>query len=186
MTRLPRLEPDSMTDEQRRVHDVIASGPRGSVRGPLAVWLHRPQLAERAQALGRYCRYDSSLAPNLSELAILVVARAWGSEYEWRAHRPHALAAGVGADVIEAIRRGREPAFDDEEERIVYRFATVLHRERRIPGDLYDQVVRVLGPDRTVDLVGVLGYYTLISMTINAFEVTHPDGGPDELEPIPA
>src|SRR5882724_9935542 len=101
MTRIADLRLDQMTPAQRAVHDAIASGPRKAVRGPLAVWLRRPDLAQHAQALGRYCRYDSSLPPRLSELAILVLARVWGSEYEWYVHKPLALAAGVRLEVVE-------------------------------------------------------------------------------------
>lgn len=183
MTRLPELDPNSMSEHQRRVYDAIASGPRGGVRGPLAAWVHRPGLAEYAQALGQYCRYDSSLEPNLSELAILIVARVWTSEYEWRAHKTHALNAGVKPEIVEAIRIGREPSFDNDEERVVHRFAVTLHREHRVPDPVYNEAIAVLGQDRTLDLVGVLGYYTLISMTINAFEITPGDGTPNELQP---
>ena len=185
MTRLPELDPATMTEDQRRAYDAIASGPRGGVRGPLAVWVLRPALSDRAQTLGRYVRYDSSLSPNLSELAILITARVWGSEYEWRAHKPIALEAGVDPAVVEAIRLGRRPAFENDEERIVWEFATTLNRERRVPDAIYDKAIAVLGLDRTIDLVGVLGYYTLISMTINTFELKHPSPGPDELGPAP-
>ena len=95
MTRLPIPNRDDLTPEQRAVHDRILSGPRGGVRGPLAVWLHRPDLADRAQRLGVYCRYGSSLPPRLSELAILTTARIWDASFEWETHRPHALSAGV-------------------------------------------------------------------------------------------
>ncbi|WP_420227689.1 carboxymuconolactone decarboxylase family protein [Pigmentiphaga litoralis] len=109
MPRVPDLDPAVMTDHQRKVYDMIASGPRGRVRGPLAVWLNRPGLAEHAQALGQYCRYDSSLPPRLSELAILVLARHWNSEFEWWAHKAIALKAGLPADVIDAIRDRQPP-----------------------------------------------------------------------------
>src|SRR5690348_8018369 len=108
--RLPQLEHDQMDDEQKRVHAIIASGPRGGVRGPLAVWLNRPKLAETAQALGAYCRYGSSLEPRLSELAILTMARLWSSEFEWWAHKPVALKAGLAPDIVDALRRGETPA----------------------------------------------------------------------------
>lgn len=181
MERLETLEPEALSPEQREVYDAIASGPRGQVRGPLAMWLHRPGLASRAQALGQYCRYDSSLPPRLSELAILVMARTWMSEYEWWAHKPIALAAGVSADVVEAIRVGGTPAFSQADEALVYDFVTELHSTRNISDALYQRAMNVLGKDRVVDLVGVAGYYTLISMTINVFGVVPPDGGEPDL-----
>ncbi|SOZ66516.1 conserved hypothetical protein [Cupriavidus taiwanensis] len=181
MERLKPLKPEELTPEQQEVHAAISSGPRGQVRGPLAMWLHRPGLANRAQALGQYCRYDSSLPPRLSELAILVMARTWMSEFEWWAHKPIALKAGVAEEVVEAIRTGQEPVFGNEDEQVIYEFLTVLHATRNVPDALYQRVMVVLGKDRVVDLVGLAGYYTLISMTINVFGVVPPDGSAPEL-----
>lgn len=176
MARLPELDPTSLSPEQRRIYEKIASGPRGGVRGPLAVWLHRWQLADAAEALGRYCRYESSLPPRLSELAILVTARAWGSEYEWYAHAPHAAKAGLPAAVIEAIRTGATPPFERDDETVVHDVARALHADRRLDGALYARALSILGEESLIDLVAILGYYSLISMTINAFEVEPPPG----------
>ena len=175
MSRIAALNPQILGPRQREVYDAIASGPRGGVRGPLAVWLHRPELAERAQALGHYCRYDSLLPPRLSELAILVTARVWRSEYEWQAHKKFALQAGLAAEVIEAVRRDEIPIFDQEDEAVVYAFALAAQRDRQVAQPLYDQAVRALGEQAVVDLTGILGYYALISMTINVFDVDPPD-----------
>jgi 4-carboxymuconolactone decarboxylase len=181
LPRVPLLEPAQMTPEQKRIHDVIASGPRGQVRGPLAVWLHRPALAEPAQALGQYCRYETSLPTRLSEWAILILARLWRSEYEWWAHKPIALKAGVGEDMIAALREGSTIPYANTDEALVHEFLTVLHEHRRIPQDLYDRIVHVLGEAGVIDLVGIAGYYTLISMTLNVFEINPPEGQPTEL-----
>jgi 4-carboxymuconolactone decarboxylase len=176
MPRLPDLDPAQLTPAQKRVHDMIVAGPRGSVPGPLAVWLRRPDLAERAQALGQYCRYDSALPPRLSELAILLTARHWAADYEWWAHEKHARAAGLTDAVIEAVRSERKPDFAQNDEAVVYDIVTTLYRERKLPDALYQRGLEVLGEGRLVDLVGVLGYYALISMTIQAFDVRPPDG----------
>ncbi|MBO0347438.1 carboxymuconolactone decarboxylase family protein [Roseibium sp. CAU 1637] len=182
MSRIPPLEPDALSSRQREVYEAIASGPRGRVRGPLAIWLNRPDLADRAQALGRYCRYDSSLSPRLSELAILATARVWMSEFEWAAHKPIALKAGISKEIVEAIRTGDDPVFLQADEEIVYRFSEMLHTQRKVTDEVYARAVEVLGQDAVVDLTGLLGYYTLISMTINVFEVPPPDGLKPELE----
>jgi 4-carboxymuconolactone decarboxylase len=182
MTRIRELDPATMTAEQKRVHDAIASGPRGRVRGPLAVWLHRPQLADRAQALGAYCRYGTSLEKRLSELAIIIMGRTWNAEFEWWAHKPIALEAGVPEAVVEAIRTRATPVFDKEDEAVVYDFLTTLHKERAIPDALYARAVAALGEDGVVDLVGIAGYYSLISMTIQVFGVLPPDNAPLELK----
>jgi 4-carboxymuconolactone decarboxylase len=107
MTRIRELDPATMSAEQKTVYDAIVSGPRGRVRGPLAVWLHRPGLADRAQALGEYCRYGTSLEKRLSELAIIIMGRTWNAEFEWWAHKPIALKEGVSEAVVEAIRTGQ-------------------------------------------------------------------------------
>ena len=171
MTRLPAPQKPDMTRAQRDVHDRIASGPRGGVRGPLAIWLHRPELADRAQHLGRYCRYDSSLPPRLSELAILTTARIWDAAYEWQTHLPHARSAGLAEEIIEALSRDENPRFAAEDEELVYLFTRELNLQRSVSGPLFETTLSCLGRDATVDLVGVLGYYSLISMTIKAFEV---------------
>lgn len=179
MARLAPLNPNRMSAEQRRVHDAIAAGPRGSVPAPLSVWLRRPELADRAQALGQYCRYETSLSPRLSELAIMITAAAWRSDYEWRAHEPHALEAGLDSAVLDALKAGRAPTFARDDEAALYAFARALHQERRVPDDVYASATEALSEEGVVDLTGILGYYTLISMTLNAFEIPPgPGSGP--------
>lgn len=176
MSRLPDLDYNSMSDEQKRIHDEIAAGPRGAVVGPLKVWLHSPALADRAQKLGAYARYHSSLPPHLSELAILVTGSIWKADFEWYSHVGPARDAGIPEAVIEAIRTGVEPPFGDEPSRAVYRVATEMHENRRLSPETYRTASEALGEQGLVDLIGILGYYTLISMTLNAFEVENPDG----------
>ncbi|MBU9294406.1 carboxymuconolactone decarboxylase [Burkholderia multivorans] len=181
MERISPLAPEQLSDEQRQVYDAIASGPRKGVRGPLAVWLHRPRLAACAQALGQYCRYDSSVPSRLSELVILSMGRHWLAEYEWAAHKPFALEAGLSIDVIDAIRDGIEPPFVRDDERLVHAFVKQLHERHEIDDALYAALVDTLGEGAVVDLVGIAGYYTLISMTIKVFNVPPPAGVAPEL-----
>lgn len=181
MNRLKAIDPDHLNQAQGVIYDAIATGPRKGVRGPLAIWLHRPELAQCAQNLGRYCRYDSSLEPRLSELAILLLGRHWLAEYEWAAHKPFALEAGLSPAVIDAIRDDRQPAFEHEDEALVYAFIRQLHDTRQVDDHLYQGISRVLGETAVVDLVGIAGYYTLISMTIKVFEVPPPAGVAPEL-----
>jgi 4-carboxymuconolactone decarboxylase len=179
MSRLDPPAPSIFSAAQREVNDAIAAGPRGRVAGPLGIWLWRPELAQRAQTLGQYCRYDSSLPKRLSELAILVTGRYWGAEYEWQHHKPIALGAGINETVVDAICKQETPTFTKMDEQIVYDFATSLYKTRGIPDELYQSAIDTLGLDSVVDLVGVLGYYAFISMTINVFKV--PADGENEL-----
>lgn len=179
MSRLETPDPDTLSPEQRKVHEAISSGPRGGVHGPLGVWLWRPELASRAQALGCYCRYDSSLPPRLSELAILITARYWSAEFEWSHHKQPALDAGLDPHIVEAIRQRKTPEFSKDDEKAVYDFSTELQNNRVVSNPTYNKAIELLGQDAVVDLVGILGYYSLISMTINAFEIDAP--GSNEL-----
>ena len=171
-----RAAHEQMSPEQRRIHDEIAAGPRGRVAGPLEVWLHAPGLADHAQKLGAYVRFQSSLAPALAELAILVTARHWQTEFEWHAHARLARAAGVPEAVIEAIRTDAEPTLADPSSRAVYALARELHATRTLSDATYAAAKAALGERALVDLVGLLGYYALVSMTLNAFAVPTPDG----------
>lgn len=174
--RLPDLTYDEMSEAQRQVYDEITAGPRGKVVGPLKVWLYSPELADRAQKLGAFARYNSSLPAELSELAILVTARLWSADFEWYGHVGPGRAGGIPEDVIEAIRTGAEPAFEDAKSRAVYTIARELHEARALSDETYAQAEAALGRQGVVDLVGILGYYTLVSMTLKAFDVLPPDG----------
>ena len=169
--RLPAPNPTDYDAKQQEIHDTIASGPRGGVRGPLAVWLHRPELAAKAQDLGRYCRYDTMLPVVLSELAILVTGRVFVSEYEWQIHKGFALEAGLSPTIIEAIRMNQTPNFDDAAQEVVHDVARSVHETRGVDDALYTRATSILGEPTLVDLIGLLGYYTLISITINVFRI---------------
>jgi 4-carboxymuconolactone decarboxylase len=175
MSRLPDVIEAGLSPEQQKVYDAIVSGPRRVVRGPLRIWLHSAPLAEHAQQLGAFCRYHSSLPPRLSELAILVTGALWKAGYEWNVHAPDALKAGIDPAVLEAIRTGRTPDFKEADAAAVYHFARELIETRQVSEPTFRKAEKELGPRGVVDLVGVLGYYGLISMTIKAFEVP-PEG----------
>lgn len=180
--RLPLLDETRMTAEQRRVYDLIASGPRAAVVGPLRTWLISPAMAERAQALGQYVRFDSVLSQHLSELAILVTARIWSSGFEWSHHAPIALQAGVPPEAVNAIARGERAEFEDPQMVAVFAYVVELQRDRGVGSSIHAAALEALGEQGVVDLVAICGYYGFISMTINAFEV--PDGGGPKLPRI--
>ncbi len=176
MSRLTMLAPEDMSDAQRRVADEITSGPRRRLAGPFNAWLRSPELADRAQKLGAFLRFGTSLSKRLKELAILVTARHWNAQFEWHAHEPEALDGGLDPDIIAAIRARRRPDFTNADEELVYQVSRALHEDHRIDDALYARSIETLGEGGTAELVGLLGYYTLVSMTLNAFDVPLPDG----------
>jgi 4-carboxymuconolactone decarboxylase len=183
LSRPPVLDEANLTAKQQAVFDDIRSGPRGLVEGPLRVWLQSPTFAERAQKLGAFCRYGTRIPARLSELAIVIVGAHWRSGFEWSVHAPIAAKAGIDLEVLEAIRTGARPSFIRADERVVYRFSQELLETKRISEDVYKEAVELVGTEGAVELVGILGYYTLICMTINAFEIPTADGKPEPFPP---
>lgn len=181
--RISTVDPDAMTPEQKRTAEEAASGKRGRMPAPLRAWIHSPEFGARAQRLGEFLRYDTRLDPALSELAILVTARHWTSHYEWFVHKSEALKAGLDPAVIDAIAKRRRPAFTDPRATAVYDYAIALIETHAVPQPVHDEAVAALGEAGTVELVGVLGYYALVSMTLNAFEIGLPEGELPELGP---
>ncbi len=179
--RLKDLRPEEMDPDQHRAAEAATAGRRGHVPAPLRAWLHSPVMGDRAQSLGEFVRYQTSLGPALSELAILVTARVWTAQYEWHAHKSEALKAGVDPAVIDAIAERRVPVFSNPRARLVYEYATALHAEHCVSQALHDAAVAAFGEKGVVELVGVLGYYSLVSMTLNAFEIGLPSGETPEL-----
>ena len=184
MSRVPALTPETMTDAQRRVAAEIASGPRGtSTGGPFNAWLQSPEFADRAQNLGALLRYGTSVPPRLKELAILTVARAWTAQFEWYAHKKFAIDAGLAIAVIDALEARRRPGFVNDDEAAVYDFAAELLASHQVADATFAAAESHLGKAGVVELVGVLGYYTLVSMTLNVFQVALPEGEPLPLKP---
>lgn len=185
MPRIPLFPLETMTDEQRRVYDAVVSGPRGVVVGPLRAALHRPELADKWQQLGEILRYRTSLPPRLSELAILVTARHWGSQLEWQQHEPAARKGGLSPAVIEEIRHARRPAFGNADEAAVYDYCRELHGKRAVSDETYRRAHEQLGTLGLVELTALVGYYTMVAMTLIAHDIPLPEGASPQLPPQP-
>lgn len=182
MARLGMLLENELTDEQRTVRDEAVAGIRGKVPAPMIAWLRNPELARRAQRLGEILRYQTSLEPKLSELAILVCGRHWTSHLEWVAHKREALKAGLDPKIIEDIAARREPVFSDERQALVYEVASTLLSTSRVPKPLYNQAVTMLTERGVVELVAIIGYYCFAGLTLNVFELGLPENIAPELE----
>ena len=176
MPRISLPSPESMTPEQRRVHDRIVSGRRGRIQGPLRAALHSPELADRWQALGEFLRYETSLPPRLSELAILVTARACRSPFEWYAHSAEARKAGIEPEIIEALLAQEMPSPIDPDDALVLRYAGELNRCNSASDATHAAVVERFGERTVVELTALVGYYTMVAMTLNAHEIPLPEG----------
>jgi 4-carboxymuconolactone decarboxylase len=179
--RLKEITDEQMTALQRALRDAIYAGPRGVRRkltGPFQIWLNAPDLGQLAQALGAHVRYKTSLSPRLSETAILVTAAFWKAQYEWHAHAPMAEKAGVKPKTIKEIQAGREPKSAAKDERAIVEFVRELYKTRRVSDRAYQRVHAFLGDAGMVELVGICGYYALISMTLNTFRAQLPPEAP--------
>jgi 4-carboxymuconolactone decarboxylase len=174
--RFPELTLENMTPQQKQVAESIMSGPRKSLSGPFNAWLRSPELGDRLQKVGEYIRFKTSLPPRLNEFAILIAARYWTAQYEWYAHYPLAMKAGLDPKVAAALAVGKKPASMQDDERIVYDFCTELRNTRTVSDKTFDAAVAKFGEQGVVDLIGVSGYYDTVSMTLNVAHVGLPEG----------
>ncbi len=176
MSRLAAIDLENMTAAQKEAHDGIASGPRGSVRGPFAALLHNPGVADAVQRMGASLRFEGTLPANLREIAILVTGRFWTAQFEWWAHARIALEVGVDEAIVNAMAQRRRPSFVKSDEAAVYEFCTELHEKHNVSDENYAWVTEQLGEAGAVELIALCGYYTIISMTLNVAQTELPDG----------
>lgn len=176
MARYRDITPDEMTPAQRRVRDLIVAGRRGRFGGPFQLLIRAPEICEHAAKLGEHLRWGTSLPDRLSELAIITTAGFWRAQYEWFAHAPLAEKAGVPAAAVEAIRRGETPSFGQKDEALVHRICTELFKTQRLSDASFAEAVASLGETGLIEVIGIIGYYTLIGNTLNVFQVAVPDG----------
>lgn len=175
MSRIPQLERYQLSPEQTKVYDAILAS-RGSLHGPFRMWLHSPEVAQRAQRLGEQVRFRTILPPRLRELAILVTARFWDAQLEWSIHEPAGREVGIPRSVIEDVKRRRTPDFEQHDEEAVYRYTLDLLRDHFVDDDIFAQAFEHLGTRGMTELTVLIGYYTLVALSLNAFRVPVPEG----------
>jgi 4-carboxymuconolactone decarboxylase len=176
MPRYKPVEESQLDAEQRRVFNDCKAGPRGSVPPPVHVWLRSPGLADHAHRLGAHVRFGTQFTPRQTEIAILMTARYWTAQFEWAAHVRLAQQAGLPQAVIDAIAERRAPKFDDPDDQLVYDFCKDYYEDHRVDDATHERVVRRFGEKGIVDLAGLIGYYSFVSVTLNVFEVPTPPG----------
>lgn len=172
--RIAMADEGRMTERQLEVYDKIVSGRRGKIVGPLRAVLHSPELADRWQALGEFLRYHTQLPAVLSELAIIMTGRYWNCQLEWVIHSRIASESGVAAGVIEAIRLAEAPEFDDPLQIAVYDFTRELLAFGQVSDAAYEQLVEAVDVVATVELTAVIGYYSMVAMTLSVHDVPLP------------
>src|ERR1700693_2902972 len=182
--RFKPLAYEQMTPEQKTLTDHVLAGDRGSMNGPYNVLLRSPEMGDLAQNYGAHMRFHSSVPRKLNEFAILMTARFWNSQYEWSAHHKYALEAGLSPEVIEGVATGKRPTSMQADEEAVYNFCTELLNTRQVSDATFNATVDKFGERGVVDLIGVMGYYPLVSMLLNVDRYPLPDGGQPELKPI--
>ena len=182
MSRAPQLDPGAMDEHQKKAYQAIVDGPHGRIVGPYMAWLQSPELCIRARNLSEYIRFNSRLPKHLSELAILIAGRHWKAEYEFYAHSKLGREAGLSEEVIRALAEKRRPDFKNEDEEIIYNFCTEMFETNRIGDATFARAEKAFGLPTVTDLVAVIGYYSLVSMTLNAFQIPLPPG---EKSPFP-
>jgi len=182
--RMPPLDRAAMTEAQRKVADELAAGPRGGVKGPFIPLLRSPELMDRLQKVGEYLRFQTSLEPRINEFVMCVVSRQWTQQFEWAVHVPLALKAGVKQDTIAALSDGCRPPEMAKDEALAYDFCTELERNHGVSDATYRATVDQFGERGLMDLLGLVGYFTTVSMVMNVAH-TPPPSGAEPLRPCP-
>jgi len=183
IARVPDLEFAAMTAEQQRLYDEI-KGPRGIVAGPFPLWLRLPALAAAENQLGNAVRLDGRLDRRLFEIMILVIARHWGAQYEWYQHAIAAEKLGVSAELIEDVRVGRRPSFEDADQELVYDLMVELQTTRTLSPATYERALAALGLETLIETITAAGFYTSVAMMLNVFDAPVP-GDAVPLAPLP-
>jgi 4-carboxymuconolactone decarboxylase len=187
-SRFPVLTPETLTKEQTKMLKSLLSGPRGGGdvtkasmnsalnRGPFNAWLRSPELGDRLQKVGEYIRFGSSMPQDLNEMAILITARYWTSQFEWFAHSALAIKAGLDPKIIDALAKKKRPSKMTEQQASVYEFCTQLHHKKKVSDGAYARAVECFGEQGVMDMIAASGYYTAVSMTLNVAKVPVPAG----------
>jgi 4-carboxymuconolactone decarboxylase len=173
--RMPPLEAGKMTDAQRKAAEEMIAGPRKGVKGPFVPLLRSPELMDRLQKVGEYLRFQSSLESRISEFIMLLVSRAWTQQFEWFVHVPLSRKAGTSEGTIAALAEGRRPSGMSSHEEVAYDFCEELFRSKGVCETTYRRAVATFGENGVIDMIGVAGYFTTVSMVMNVAHSPPPE-----------
>jgi len=186
MPRIPMVDPQALTPEQKPVYDaIVANADRGGrLPAPYRIALHCPEFTGILQEMGGLMRYRTSLPKRISEMAIIITGRYWTCQTEWVAHAPLAIKAGLSEAVAEAIRTGKRPAFTQKDEEVAYDYCTELHENKFVSDATHKRTMEVFGLKGMLELTGLIGYYTTVAMLLNSQEYALADGVTPPLQPL--
>jgi len=183
MSRLRPLPPKEMTEEQLKYHEIIMKRPifknypkDAPLEGPYNPWVRSPAFAGATAQFSQYVRIDGILEDRLVELAIITVGRVWSAQFEFAAHAPRAVTAGISQEAVDDINRNENPTFEKDDEKAVYNFARELTETCRVGDQTYQEAIDQIGEQGVVELIGLMGYYVMVCMTLNTFEVQLIEG----------
>ena len=183
--RMPAIPAAQMSEAQRRVAAELVAGPRGALIGPFVPLLRSPELMSRLQKVGEYLRFQNSLPAALVELVVLMTARQWTQRFEWQAHYPIAMRAGLKPEIAAAIAEGRRPEKMDEDEQTVYEFCVELQQSKSVSDPSYRRVVERFGEQGVIDMTALAGYYSTLAMVMNVARAAIPEHTGIDLPSLP-
>jgi 4-carboxymuconolactone decarboxylase len=174
-----------MTPAQKTMTDHLLAGERKGLGGPFNVLLRSPEMGDLAAEFGASMRFHSSIPSRLNEMAIIITARYWTAQYEWNSHKRAALAAGLNPAIVDAIAAGKRPASLAPDEAAVYTFCTEVLNTKHVSDATFDAAKKAVGERGIVDLIGVMGWYQMVSMALNVDRYPLGPGVQPELKPVP-
>jgi 4-carboxymuconolactone decarboxylase len=184
MSRLPLVGQEDLDAEQKALWDYLLEGPRAAslsgpikyLPGPFNPWMQIPSFGKLAAEMGERLRFRSLLPGKLRELAILTAGAHWKAEFEFWAHARAARAEGLPDSIIDALQAGIAVPYEDDLQRLVHAAAKDLVETGRPRGNVAEELADKLGWPAVVELVALVGFYCMVSFTLNAFDVPLPDG----------
>ena len=184
ITRFAPLKPEELSPAQKAWADMIAAPPRNAkfTNPPYRAYIRNPDLAPRLTAMSEYLRWNTSLPPRLSEMAILITARHWSAQYEWFAHYPLAIKGGLDPRIAGAIAEGKRPNNMKDDEAALYDLGTALYRDKKVSDAVYNAALEKFGERGIMDIIGIMGYYDITSMALITMQAGAPN---DSVPPLP-
>ena len=176
LSRLQNLKYGDMSQDQKNLHDEILSGPRTQIAGPMHTWFLNPSYGSLIEKVGAFCRYETSIEPRLSELAIIIVARHWNANVEWFAHSKIAIKSGILQETVDAIQLNKRPNFKKEDEALIFDITKSILDTKGLTDELFKRAEDTIGKTSLLDLTAIIGYYCNVAIQLNVFEIPSDDG----------